>query len=129
MQFETQQRIALYRRRQHGAEPVVDRIGHSADVQQPGDLGVQLLRRPFDTLGRAQHLVRVSEQLPAGFGQHHPGRGAFEQSNVQFLLQRLDVAADGGLAQMETLGRTRQMPFFGHCSKRSQLVKLHTAFS
>jgi hypothetical protein len=115
--------------RQYGAESIVGRIGHGTHVQQSRHFGVQLLRRALYAFGRAEDPVRMGEQLPAGLGQDHSGGRALEQSNVQFLLQRLDVAADGRLAQVEALSRPCQVAFLGDRGKRSQLVKLHTALS
>ena len=74
-------------------------------------------------------LERMSEQLSPGFREDHPGRRAFEQAYVQFLFQRLDMATDGGLAQVQSFSGTCQVAFFGHRGKGPQLVKLHTAFS
>ena len=118
MQFETQQRVALHGRRQHSTQAVIDRIGHRADMQQSGDFRVHLLRGALDAFGGAQHLLRVRQQLPPGLGQHHARGRTLEQANVEFLLQCLDMAADGRLAQVQALRGPCQVAFLGHGSKR-----------
>ena len=65
---------------------------------RPVQSAVQLLRSLLDAVGGAQNLVRVRQQLASGLGQHHAGGGAIEKAYVEFLLERLDVPADGRLA-------------------------------
>ena len=117
MKFETQQRETLNCRRQHGTQAVIDRIGHRTDMQQPGDFRVHLLCGALHAFGGAQHLLRVRQQLSPGLGQNHARGGAFEQANVQFLFQRLDMAADGRLAQVQALGGPCQVAFLRHRGK------------
>jgi hypothetical protein len=86
-------------------------------MQQPGDLRVHLLRGALDAFGGTQHFLCVRQQLPPGLGQHHARGGALEKANVEFLLQRLDMAADGRLAQVQALRGPCQVAFLGHGSK------------
>ena len=61
---------------------------------------------------------------PAG-RQHHAARDALEQRDAELVLQRLDLRADGRLADVQLLRGARQVTEFGDGGKAAQLVELH----
>ena len=79
----------------------------------------QPARGPPHLLGRCEHAPGVGEQLAAGHGQLHTAGRPLEQAHVELLLQRLDLAADRRLADVQPLCGTGQVPLFGHRRKRS----------
>ncbi len=50
---------------------------------------------------------------------------AVEQGNLQFLLQRRNLAADGGLGQAQCLARMGEGPGLGGHVKNLELVPVH----
>ena len=76
-------------------------------------------------LGRREHLFDLGQQPAAGGGQHHPGRGAFEQHHAQLVLECLDLRAEGGLADVQALGGPGDVTDFRNDRKASQLIELH----
>jgi hypothetical protein len=67
------------------------------------------------------------EQKLALFGQDQPARVAVKQRGVEVFLQRADLAADGGLAQMQRVARMGQAAGIRHRVKYPQLVPIHAS--
>jgi|GEM_PF-3658742 len=79
-----------------------------------------------------QHVMRLSvqgnnpagvaQQLLALFGQLHLMRGAHQQGFTDHLLQSSHLLADGGLREMDPVGRTGKTGRFTHRHKAEQLL-------
>jgi hypothetical protein len=55
--------------------------------------------------------------------------GPFQQLHAQFLFQLLDGAAEGRLGEMEALGGSPEVEFFGDSDKAADLSQFHEKLS
>ena len=68
-------------------------------------------------------LRRLREEAAAGRRQRHSGRRALEEGDAEALFQRLDVPGDRGLAQMQRLGRSREVTELCNGHESAQLIR------
>ena len=113
------------RRRQHAPQADGLGIAHGADAQGAGNLAGEPGGGVPELVGRGQGLERARQQLLAGGGEDHAARRALEQLQLELRLERLDLPAEGRLADVQALGGPGQMAEFGHRDKGSDLVQLH----
>ena len=113
------------RRRQYATQPDGLGIAHGADAQGARDLPGKPGGGVPEFVGRGQGFERERQQLPAGGGEDHAARRALEQLQFEMRLERLDLPAEGRLADVQALGSPGQMAEFGHRDKGSDLVQLH----
>ena len=118
-------RMHSKRRRQHATQPDGLGIAHSADTQGARDLPGHPRGGVPECIGRGQGFERARQQLPAGGGEDHAARRTLEQLEFEKRLERLDLPAEGRLADVKALGSPGQMAEFGHRDKGSDLVELH----
>ena len=91
-----------------------------AEADRRGDL--ERAGRPFLAFGKLRlghgelvvDLVRGLVEHLALFGQNQAARMAMEQRRIEAFLERADLAADGGLAQIQQLARMRKAAGFRH---------------
>ena len=114
-----------HRRREHAAESNRRRVAHGADAQCPGHLAGKAGGGVAELIGGRQRFARPRQQLLPGVRQHHAARSPFKQFQVEQRLQGLDLAAQGGLADVQALGRPGQVAALSHRDKGSDLVQLH----
>ena len=77
--------------------------------------------------GRQDVLCSWQQILPQP-GQTDTTGTALEQRHAHIFFQRLDLRRYCRLAQMQQLGRLRQVPLLGDRDKRAQLVDFHSVF-
>ena len=100
-----------HRHRLAGREP-----HHAAHrVAEPGAAAV-------DRQGRLLHRLGVGQQLRAGSGRHEAVGQTLEQPGADLLLQRLDAARDGGMADAQRLGRRGQRALACEREENPQVV-------
>ena len=87
-------------------------------VLQRGELGLGLVHHGHDLLGPA------AQQHPFG-GQVHPVALADQQGAAEFLLQVLHLAGEGGLGQVQKVGRPGDAALPGHGQEIAQGPYLH----
>ena len=118
-------RIPLLRPQHQFADAQHGRIEDRAELEVAGRLAAQVQRGMFQVLHRADDLLGLGEEAPPRRRQRHSRRRPLEQRNAELLLQRLDVAGHCRLAQMEGLGRARQMSRLRDGDERTQVVEVH----
>ena len=60
----------------------------------------------------------VSQQKLSRRGQCHSGGMPLEKNDAQAFFERFDLSGQRGLAQMQRLGRSRQVTMLGYSDKR-----------
>ncbi|MEY9583171.1 hypothetical protein ABIA15_001928 [Sinorhizobium fredii] len=88
----------------------------------PLGLSVVSLSCALDALELHQHFVRRPIEHFALFGQNQPARMAMKQLDADILLERTDLAADGGLREMEFVSRMRERAGLRRRMKYAQFV-------
>ena len=63
------------------------------------------------------------------FGQNKAAGVAVEQGNFQILFQRTDLAADGGLREVQLMSGMGEASRIGHGVKNAELVPVHHVYS
>ena len=117
MQLELQQRVALHRRAQE-----------SPDAENSGSETVPIRARAATSplkarasvrkgLGCREHLLGLRQQPLPPDGQLHPARRPVEQRHAELVLERLDLGAQRGLADVQSLGGPGQVAGLGHDTK------------
>jgi hypothetical protein len=76
-------------------------------------------------LRQGQDAPRIVEEQRARLRQPHGALVALEQLRAQFRFQRLDLLAQGRLADMQALGRAREVQLFGDGDKVTQVAQFH----
>ena len=59
----------------------------------------------------------MRQQLASCLGEHHASGGAIEKAHIELLLERLDVPADGRLAQVQPFSCPCEVRGFRDCGK------------
>jgi len=72
-----------------------------------------------------EDLPGPSEEGAAGVGQGDPAGAPLQQGGAEFLLERLDLGAQGRLAQVEALGGPAEISLLGDRHEVAQLAELH----
>ena len=125
VEFHADHRKALDRGAEKFGHPYELGLRHGAHTQLPGGFSTQGARPITQLIRRIEYHLGVRQQLPTRRRQTHPPGNALEQFERQLRLQRADLRAQRGLADMKTLGGTRHMTQLGHRNKPLQLVQLH----
>jgi hypothetical protein len=100
-------------------------IAQCADDQRARHLALQLARPPDQRAGGGQHLLGLGQQALASPRQRDAPGPAVEQRDAQLFFQRLDLARDGRLRDVQGFGRARELADLGHRDERTQLVDFH----
>lgn len=108
----------------------LDLVGQPALAQADRRRYAQLAARLVGRLGQLhldrfelkENVMRGAVQQFALFGQDQTAGMAMEQLDADILLQCADLAADGGLGQVQFVGRMRERSRFGSRVKNTQLV-------
>ena len=107
---------------QQRRQDVLAEAGARADDQVAGQLAV--------LVGQLAGQLVAGRQQPAGVPEHdltplreaRSAAGAVDQRGADVTLQRLDLLADGGLADAERLGGRRERAAVGHRGEGFQLA-------
>jgi len=102
-----------------GGHGLVDRDAHGPEVgaREPG-------RAAVDGLGGALHLLGVVQQFEGGFRRLKAVRQPVEQLGTDRVLQRLDAARDGGVADLQAFGGRRQAALLGQGHEDPEVVPI-----
>ncbi len=111
--------------RQEIADPHELRVRDRADARAADDFAADRARMAAQRLRAGDDALGVGQELAPGRRQHHAARRPLEQRDAELVLQRLDLRADGRLADVQLLGGPRQLAEFGDRRKAAQLVELH----
>jgi len=84
-----------------------------------------LIHRVFDVLQFGEDGCGAGEQAAPGIGQHHAAGQAVEERLAQFLLQFLNLLAEGRLGNVAAFGGAAETSRFGNRHEISQLVNFH----
>jgi hypothetical protein len=91
-------------------------------------------RAACDLLGFRHRDVHLQEQLArggvkrfAGIRQDHVGTVTIEQRRADLVLQRLDLAAERGLRDVQLFCRAAEVQQLGHSFEVTELAQLHFA--
>ena len=117
VQLDLEQRKARGRLGQEIGETDELGIGERADADMAGDRAFHRAGLAVQRGGVGEDLGRLREQPLAGRRERHPGRAAFEQLHAELVLERLDLGAQRGLAQVQPLGGPGEMAGFGDGDK------------
>lgn len=85
------------------------------------DVGARLLGGEHEALG-------VIEKAPAGGREARAGAVAHEQARAEFVFQAQDAGADGGLGQVQLLGRFEEAALGGDREEGFGLVDVHDSW-
>ena len=70
--------------------------------------------------------MRIGEKTPPGSRERHLAPAvAFQQAQIQFGLQRLDLPGEGGLADVQTFGGAPEREQFRHGREVTQVTQFH----
>ena len=94
----------------HGMEQLVTALTERLAQQGPGG---------------GQHFLGLGQQALARARERDAAGPPVEQRNAQLFLQRLDLAGDGRLGDVQRFGGACQVADLGHCDEGAQLVDLH----
>ncbi|EEF22926.1 conserved hypothetical protein [Ricinus communis] len=123
--LDVQQRQRLHQAMQQRAQAQRLGVGHRAQQQLAGDLALQLAGLALQASCRIQHLPGGLHQGLASPREADAARAPVEQRHAQLFLQRLDLGRDGGLRQVQGLGRARDAAQRGRRDVGAQLIHLH----
>ncbi len=111
---------------QIGQQIGTDGVDH-ADPQRPGDRILAALGDLLDRRRLLDHLLRLAHDLLAERGHADLARAAFEQLDVELLLELLDRHAQGRLRDETGLGGAPEMALPRHGDDVAQLGQRHAA--
>src|SRR6185295_1913120 len=77
------------------------------------------------TMTQVYHLLRQSEENPAGGSHGSVLRRAIEKRLADFCLQPANSLADSRLRSVKPLRRARKTLFLGYCDEHLKLVNIH----
>lgn len=97
----------------------------AADDHALGRLPAGLLHPGQGDVGQLHDLTGVLEEEIALLGQPDALAGAVEELYPQLVLQSVDLVADGGLGDVEALGRPGKVQKVGDLQKALQLCGIH----
>jgi hypothetical protein len=113
--------VLLEHPRQH-----VHAHGHAArDGEAAAQEAVGLRDLPHDVLHVAVHAVGQAQEQLAGSGEGGALAPAVEEPASQLLLQQLHLPADGGLRDVQALGRAGEASLLGHGPEHLELAHVH----
>ena len=92
-------------------------IGHRAHAHAADHLALDRARAAAQRLRGIEDLLGGGQELAARGRQHHAARDALEQRDAELVLERLDLRAHRGLADVQPLGGARQMTELGDGSE------------
>ena len=75
--------------------------------------------------GGGEDRARFIQEHPARVSQVHRTRGALQQTQFEFVLQRLDLRAKRRLGQAQALGGAPEIQLLGHRHKVAQMSQFH----
>jgi hypothetical protein len=78
-----------------------------ADAQLAASVPRQLFDLCFDAADGRQHVIGGINDEPTGGGRQHPAPGANEDGRAELFLNLTQLMTDGGLADIESIGGTR----------------------
>jgi hypothetical protein len=117
-------RIALLEQRDHRRH-VMARGGHDAQGQLAARDVIHLGHLPAQQLGLLQNLQSAVIDHLAGIGELHAPPLAQQQTATEFIFQRLDHLADGGLGHMQGFGRAGEAVLAHHLNEIAQGAQVH----
>ena len=79
----------------------------------------------LDLLVHVEHLLGVGQQEHPVLGEHEVSGATLEQRDAQFFLQLRDAHADGGLGQVQPLGRLAEAAEAGDPEEGADLLEGH----
>ena len=96
----------------------------AADLQPGGPGGLTALDLDLGGLCQLEHFPRVLQKQMARLGQADGFAGTAEQLDPQFILQCLDLVADGGLGDPQMLRRPGKIQKVRHRHETLQLCRI-----
>jgi hypothetical protein len=106
-------------------------LGHGhggTDTQGARGLTVGAVDGSAGFLGETRAFASVAEEDDAGIGKADAAFAAVEEGDGQFLFEGVNLLANRGLAEVETLGRAAEAGFFGDGAEDLEPEILHAAF-
>src|SRR5271168_993063 len=97
-------------------------------MQRPRGLGTELYRS-MSCVHRGQGLLRIGQEAPPRFGQHHAFREAIEERRTHLSLQRLDLRGHIRLDGVHPYGRAGEVQLLCKYAKRVKLPHFHSSIS
>ena len=122
MDLDLEQGMRLQRVRQEVADPRELGVGDGADAHPSDHLALERAGAAAQRLRGVDHLFGGGQEPAAGGREHHAAGDALEQADAELVLERLDLGADGGLADMQALRGPGEVPELGDRGKAAQLV-------
>ena len=96
-----------------------------ADAQLARFAPLRPARRDGRLFRQGQDAPRIVEEQRTRLRQAHGALVALEQLRAQFRFQRLDLLAQRRLADVQALGRAREVQFLGDGDKVTQVAQFH----
>ena len=108
--------------RRQPVRPEPDRRGH---LQPPGRLLLAFGQQRLRHRQLGEHVAHRAVEALALLGQDQAAGVAMEQRDLQVLLQRRDLSAHGGLAEVQRIARVGEAAGFRDSVEHPQLVPVH----
>jgi hypothetical protein len=71
------------------------------------------------------NMARLGQKGSSGIAELNPAPSSMKEPNPEFLFQKHDLPGKRWLANMQSLGSSGKVKFFGHSDKVMNLSKLH----
>ena len=124
--MERDLRMLFEKRAEHARKDVLGDGHGSADMQSAGGFSAQESEGGSRLVGKPGSFARVRQQERACSGQADAAFAAIEQRGFQLFFESPNLLADGGLAQVQSLGGATETGFLGNGAKHLQPEILHS---
>ena len=117
--------VLLEESAEHARQDVLRNRHRSANAEGAGGFAAEAVERGARFFGEAGAFASVAEQDCASFGEADAAFAAIEECSAEFFFEGMNLLADRGLAEVQTLGGTAEAGLFSNGAEDLQPEIFH----